>query len=70
MKISKEGIQLVYKIFDGMWLVFANENPNQYIAGIQKSLKFFEIKNDSIHCATQKNWYMDGIQAKTSHTKS
>ncbi len=53
IKISKEGIQLVYIIFDGMWLVFVNENPNWYIAGIQKSLKFFEIKVDGIQNALQ-----------------
>ncbi len=31
-----------------MLLAFANENENQYIAGIQKSLKIFEIKIDGI----------------------
>ncbi len=54
IEISKEGIQL---------LVFANENENQYKAGIQKSLKFFEIKIDSIQSAIQKFWYMNSIQA-------
>ncbi len=54
IKISKEGIQLVYNIFDGMWLVFANKNPNWYIAGIQQSIKFFKIKIDSKQSVVQK----------------
>ena len=37
IEIAKEGIQLVYVKFDGMWLVFANENENWYKASIQKS---------------------------------
>ncbi len=47
-----------------MTLVFANDNENWYIAGIQKLLKIFEIKIDGIQSAIQKFWYMNGIQAK------
>ncbi len=42
-------------------MVFANENENWYIAGIQKSLKILEIKIDGIQRAIQKFWYMNGI---------
>ncbi len=50
-----------------MWLVFANENENCYKAGIQKSLKVFEIKIYSIQSAIQKFWYTSGMQTKKTY---
>ncbi len=44
IKISMEGIQVVYIVLDNMWLVFANENENKYKAGIQESLHFLISK--------------------------
>ncbi len=40
------------------------------MAGIQKSLKKSETKNYGIRNAIKKFWYMSGIQAKKSRTKS
>ncbi len=61
IKMSKESIQLVYIKFDGMWLVFTNENANWYEAGIKKSLQLFHIKIYSVQSAIQRIWYMSGI---------
>ncbi len=66
-KNSMEGIQLVYVIFDGIWLVFANKNENWYKAGIQKSLHFFNIKIYGIQSAVQKFWYISGCKQKKQY---
>ncbi len=55
MKNSKEGIQLVYVRFAGMWLVFANENVNQYKAGIQSRYNFSTSKF-TVNTALSKNF--------------
>ncbi len=34
----------MYNIIDGMWLVFANENPNCYKAGIKSHYNFLISK--------------------------